>query len=230
MSDSSEHVNGNVQVIGSELAQRMLKRHLQNLAAKLKAGEVLKPNELNLIRDMAEVDEEKSPRWAKNKVELANALGVNRKSIDRWWQEQGHPEPASDGRHDVEAWKEWAAEHGHKFDDAPSLQTLKARALHAQIAILEQKLAIQRREFVSVSEVESIGASLGAAIRKVVTGLHLQAPNLAGTTVEEAEKVLIEIEDDLIRQLQSLGAEIEKLKESKVEDDEDEQREEAEGP
>ena len=60
--------------------------------------------------------EERLSTWAKNQTELAEAIGCNRKSIQRWLKE-AHPDcpgQTSDGRYNITLWKLFVESVGKK--------------------------------------------------------------------------------------------------------------------
>jgi hypothetical protein len=77
------------------------------------------------------------------------------------------------------------------------------RAQHVvlQNAKLKVELRQLKRELIPADEVASVGAELGAAIRKVVTRLHRTAPSLEGQPVATIEARLKEEEDEILKQL-----------------------------
>ena len=80
------------------------------------------------------------------------------------------------------------------------------RAQHVvlQNAKLKVELRQLKRELIPADEVASVGAELGAAIRKVVTRLHRTAPSLEGQPVATIEARLKEEEDEILKQLHTI--------------------------
>jgi len=200
----------------ADVGRRIIRQNLVNLAKKLQAGGTLSTAELALVREAVGggADVVATSGWAKNQVELAAALGVERKTVQRWMKEDGAPSARSDGRYLVAEWSRWCAEKGKKLneDDGESQTELRAKQMALQNRKLELQLQILVREYVSVAEVESIGARLGAAVRKVVTSLHLLAPSVAGMDVAECAALLRAKEDEIMDQFQQLADGIEQLK------------------
>jgi hypothetical protein len=81
---------------------------------------------------------------------------------------------------------------------------LRTRQILLKNERLETQLAILRGEHVPAVEVERWGAELGAAIRKVVSQIHLIAPSVVGMSVAAAEARLKDLEDELLQQLHVL--------------------------
>jgi hypothetical protein len=199
-------------------ATKLLKLELRNLRRKVLNGQTLNQAERAILTSIAQGAEQSGAPdlrdgHVRNKVDLAAALGVNRKTIDRWFEEESHPIAHPDGRHSISEWREWCQQHGKRIGDGtPSQAQLKARQLVLQNRLLEDKIAVNKRELVLVSETEIIGASLATAIRKEITSLHLLAPALVGCTVNEIQEILKEKEVDIIEQLHVLASSLEEMK------------------
>lgn len=197
-------------------AKNILAANLSNLSKKVAKGKVLSGKEFNLVQSVAiDGTTAVSQEFAKNKVELAAALGVNRRTINNWVKIPGNPGTRPNGRYCVSEWREFKQKHGRFGDDqADEFDQPQLRAKN--LLLQNQKLGIQvaalRNEFVPFSDVERWGADLGAAIRKVVTQIHLIAPNLSGITVPEIEERLKESEQEILQQLHTLGEKIDDWK------------------
>lgn len=200
-------------------AASLLLKEQEALKRKVKAGRVLNASERAILSQIASTSEGTSApeTWAKNKVELASALGVNRKTVDRWFEEPDHPEAISNGRYNIAEWKTWAEAHGKKLGDpAPSQAALKARQLLLQNQLLQDKIDVNRRKLVQVDDVLKMGAGLAAAVRKVAATLPSMAQSLVGCELHEIEKLLTQKEDEIVDQLLSLKDEIADLQEQEV--------------
>lgn len=188
----------------SEQAGLLLKADFANLALKVKQGKTLSASERNLLQSTLAGDKPSGIEFAKNAIELADLLGVDRRTISRWRKIEGNPGVQPDGRYHVPSWREFKL--NRQGDDEGLSQTqLKARQILLQNQKLEIQIAILKREFMPVAEVEKIGGELGQAIRKVVSQIHLCAPTVVGVSVAEAEARLKEIEDEILQQLHLLG-------------------------
>ena len=199
-------------------AAALLLKEQEALKKKVKAGRVLTASERAIVSQIASTsDAPKSEVWAKNKVELASALGVNRKTIERWFEEPDHPEAASNGRYNIAEWKTWAEAHGKKLGDpAPSQAALKARQLLLQNQLLQDKIDVNRKNLVRVDDVVKMGASLAAAVRKVAASLPSMAQSLVGCELREIEKLLTQKEDEIVDQLLTLNEDMVSLQEQEV--------------
>ncbi len=146
--------------------------------------------------------------FAQSAVELADLLGIDRRTISRWRKIEGNPGVQPDGRYHVPSWRAFkVSRQGEDGEPAEEFSPtrLRARQVLLQNQKLEIQIAVLKREFMPVAEIEKWGGELGAAIRKVVSQIHLCAPSVVGVSVAEAEARLKEIEDEILAQLHSLG-------------------------
>ena len=192
---------------------KLLKQELKNIEKKIADGKTLTSEERRILSSVSSGGKSSDPLYAKSQVELAQFLNVTRQTLNIWLKEDGNPGVSSDGRFDVAAWREWAAKNGKRGQDGLNAVVLKAKNLLLQNDKLEFQLNILRREYVPVSDVVRVGAELGAAIRKVVAGLHMIAPSVVGMTVIECEAYLKEKETEIISQLHQLDASVATMKE-----------------
>jgi hypothetical protein len=201
--------------------KKLFKANLANITKKVVRGQTLSRQEL-LILEEAQRDgggggdagaKPNEPTFAKNQVELARFLGVDRKTVQRWVKEDDAPIPRPNGQYHIGDWRAWATERGRKpSDNTPSQTALKASNLLLQNRKLEIQLKILAKEYVPVADVKTLGARLGSAVRKVVTSLHRMAPEIAGMNVQEAEALLKQKEDEIMEQFQMIDAGVEELK------------------
>ena len=195
----------------AEQAAILLKRDLRNLAKKVQQGKTLSASERNLLQSTLSGETPSPDEYAKNAVQLAAILGVDRKSVQRWRKIDGNPGVRPDGRYHVPSWRAWklARQGDGSEGEELSQSILRARQIVLQNQKLEFQLAFLRREYVPASDVEKWGATLGSAIRKVIATLHLCAPSVVGLSVAEAEARLKEVEDEALQQLHLLNESIE---------------------
>lgn len=139
-----------------DIARRLLNRDLSNLIRRVQGGGKLSRQERAMLQSMAVGTEAASaPASAANFVELAAILGVTRQAVHSWKRMKGAPEPASNGLHDVAAWREFMRAKGLKGGEPVSdIETsLKARKLLAEVEERELRLAVRRGELIEVEKV-----------------------------------------------------------------------------
>lgn len=218
MSEDAISENTRAPVSPEEIARKLLVHNLRNLAAKIKSGLTLTPAELATLRATANKPAGGEEGYAKNWVELAAALGVDRRTMQNWRDRfDDYPRPRADGRHDIAAWRAWARAKRLRVSEGDETE-LRMRNLALHNLKLETQINILRKSFVARDQVERVGASLGMAIRKAVSMVHLNAPDFVGLSLEEADRRLRELEDDIIAQLNHLDEQLDTLSETTPEE------------
>lgn len=209
--------------ISSDQAEKLLKLEVANITKKLASGRTLSGQERAILQSIAiGKPSADTPGLARNQVELADALGVTRQTINVWLKESGCPGAESNGTYVVSKWLDWARNTNKKANIVEDEASLRANNLLLQNEHLETKIAILNREFIPASDVEEIGSRLAAAIRKVVCSLHLSAPSLVGRSVQELDAFLKDKEDEIISQLHILETGIDDLKDGDSAEEEEE--------
>jgi hypothetical protein len=211
MPDAPEAANPPPVSLTAEQAAILLKGDLRNLAKKVQQGKTLSASERNLLQSALAGEAPSADEFAKNGVHIAAILGVDRKTVQRWRKIDGNPGVRPDGRYHVPSWRAWKLVRQGDAGEGEELSQsiLRARQILLQNQKLEFQLAVLRREYVPASDVEKWGATLGSAIRKVISTLHLGAPSVVGLSVAEAEARLKEVEDEALQQLHLLNESIE---------------------
>jgi hypothetical protein len=186
-------------------AAKVLKQDLKNLSRKVAAGKTLTATERALVQGLAEgIDESDAKAFAANQVELADALGVTRKSVQRWIKE-GAPPAQSNGLWNVAEWRAWGKAKGKQFteeDSGPSKAQQEARRLLLQNEKLEIELSIMRREYMHVDEFRVLISSLVAEARKILLAMpNSLPPQLAGLTEAQMSKRLRDEVDTIMFKL-----------------------------
>lgn len=199
------------EVTAEEVASALLKNRLGQIAKKVRNGEEISREDQKLLQDVAS-GKSGGGGFAKNYVELANTLGVSRRTIHNWTKSNTDcPVPRPDGRHSITEWRAWIEKHGLDSEVEESPAALKARMLILQTERLQLQVSIIKRDFVPRSEVETAGAQLGTAMRRVITQIHLRAPDFAGRTTDECDRLLREVEDEVLEQLHLIPRQMKEL-------------------
>lgn len=137
--------------------------------------------------------EERLSVWARNQVELAAALGCDRKSIQRWLKagDEECPGKTSDGRYNVTLWRLWVEKKGKK--PAARLGKDKGALEIENIALRNEKLeienAVRRGELLHVDEAcKVLTEMMGAFVMRMRGMKHTLGPQVIGVPVSEATK------------------------------------------
>lgn len=188
--------------VSPEIASKLLKRDFTNLVARVQKGGKLTRAERAMLQSMAS-GTGASPATAASYVELAAILGVSRQSLSTWKKRKGAPKPASNGLHDVVAWREYMQAHdlkGTGVSESPDIESaLKARKLLAEVEERELRLAIRRGDYVAVEEVRQTWTELVAQATAMLRKKFEQElpPILSGLDAtgiqEEARRAIDEV-------------------------------------
>lgn len=90
-----------------EQARIILKSDLANIVRKVKAGKTLSASERALLATARAGGKPTSARFVSTRAELAEAIGVSRRSVARWLKLPGNPKAQPDGRYEVaEGWQQ----------------------------------------------------------------------------------------------------------------------------
>lgn len=141
--------------IPPEIARKLLNRDFANLAQRVQRGGKLNRAERAMLQGMA-ASAGHTPTVAENYAELAKALGVARRTLQNWRKRKDAPKPAANGFHEVAAWREFMQRHGLEGDPAATdaESALRARKLLAEVEERELRLAVKKREYVALTEVQ----------------------------------------------------------------------------
>ena len=193
---------------GAEVASKILKKNLLNIIRKVSDGKTLSSMELSQIQGLADGGDSGDGQqgWAKNQVELAEILGVERKTIQRWLKIKGCPQARSDGRYNIPEFREWASKTGRKvadegYDD-DERSKLEVRRLRTICERLDLELEVARGTYTANDSVSRDVFRLVATAKKVLEQMpSTLAPQVVGLTVAEAEKRIRHQVDEAIRKL-----------------------------
>jgi len=137
-----------------QAARKVLDKEFENLIRKVASGKTLTAAERARIEARAAGSQD-STAHAKNLVELAQLLGVTRRTLTTWRKQPGAPQPEPNGQHDVAAWRAFVRSRGLTGGGEPvhNQEALKARKLLAEIEERELRLAIRQGTVVSIESV-----------------------------------------------------------------------------
>lgn len=167
-----------------QAAKKVLDKDFENLIRKVASGRNLTTAERALIEARAS-GSTNSTAYAKTTVELAEVLGVNRRTINLWRKMEGAPKPIANGQHDVSAWREFVRLNGLKGGKeltGANQEALKARRLLVDIEERELRLAIKRETVVSLDSVRQEWITKVARARSLLESRFLNElpPILSG--------------------------------------------------
>ncbi len=113
------------------IGQKILSKDLENIVKKVASGKTLTTAERALIE--SEYGKSgNSKTYADSIVELADILGVSRRTIGNWRKIKGAPKVSSNGKHNIAKWRTFISNNGLKEPDTPDEEELKSRKLLAE--------------------------------------------------------------------------------------------------
>ena len=187
-----------------DIARKLLSRDFANLVGRVQKGGKLTRAERAMLQSMAS-GAGASPATAASYVELAAVLGVTRQTLHAWKKRKDSPKPASNGLHEVAAWREFMRRHDLKggepgtVEAADAESALKARKLLAEVEERELRLGIRRGDYVAVAEVRQTWTELVAQAAAMLRKKFEQElpPILSGLDAtgiqEEARRAIDEV-------------------------------------
>jgi len=144
-----------------DVARKLLHKDLANLVKRVHEGKKLTRAERAMLQNSAGATEpsapDNAPSHARTYVELASILGVTRQAIGQWRKRTDAPQPAANGLHEVEAWREFMRRHQLKGSEPPVTDeetSLKARKLLAEVEDRELKVAVRKELYVPIDLVK----------------------------------------------------------------------------
>lgn len=164
--------------IDSKLAQKVLDADLANMAQRVKDGKPLTSNQRAHFLQATGQMPLPATGLAKNKVELANILGVARQTIYKWTKLDDAPSPNPDGTHNIADWlafiklrnlKGAAAEEGG--------MDLRDRKMLGQCLKIEAELEILKGNWIPKHLIQQFMEDVFTACRSKI--LHSQMDNQA---------------------------------------------------
>lgn len=154
------------------LKNRILEANLQNIAKKVAAGKTLTSSERALI-EVQNGESEISKTYAESIVELAEILGVSRRTIGNWRKIKGSPKPTANGKHNISKWRQFIKKNGLKEADTPEDELLKSRKLLAEVKQAEIKLKVMEGTYVPIEKVREVWTMHIGQIRNILESRFL---------------------------------------------------------
>lgn len=130
--------------LSPEQARKLLEANSILLVKKVvKEKKPLSSQEIALLQAASRLPAEDKV-WAKTQVELADVLGVERKTIQRWLKIDGNPGARSNGSYAVAEWRTWRVSRRGGEDDTPDQTKARAEQLLLQNERLRYKIGREK--------------------------------------------------------------------------------------
>lgn len=175
---------------------------LANIYKKIGEGKTPTAREQSILDTHTVRRNPSTPTFAKNQVELAKIIGIDRKTIQRWRKDPTFPKPRSDNRYSVKEVVEWKEEHGSTAGDLVSKESAQVRSIMLQNEKLEIQVGILKGEYTPNVDIDQqVSEMVQQAKRELLALPASLAPQVIGQTVAEAEKI---IKQSIVEALKSL--------------------------
>lgn len=189
-----------------ENRQKIEAQQVRKVVEKSMAGGILTKREEEILDRATETlpaEGTQVAKYAKNQTDLANAIGVDRKTIQRWRKDGSFPKPKPDGRYDITEVIRWKEYNGSKGGDLVSKESEQIKSLVLANEKLELQLGILRGEYTKNTIIEEeIARVVQEAKRQMMSMPSSLAPLVVGQNVAEAERI---IKEAVLETLQSLS-------------------------
>ena len=201
-----------------DIAERLLRADLANIVKKVRSGKPLTAQERRTLTNSASGEAPAPTDFVKNYVDLAEVLGVTRRTLQDWRKMKGAPVARSNGEHEVEAWRAFQRKIGGKGapqpedpesdKDLPSEPILKRRKLLLFCLEKEMQLAEKRGELVEISLVRETWSKKCAAANSLLRKrLENELPSeLEGMEAAGIYEALVAVVDEFNEAMKAGGS------------------------
>jgi predicted DNA-binding protein YlxM (UPF0122 family) len=173
-------------------ADKVKQANIRNLIKKVQAGGILTDRQMEAIDEYTEdVSLSSKGTFAKNQSELADVLGVNRKTIQRWKKDPTFPKTRPDGRYHIREIVDWKEAHGASAGDLHSKESVQVKSLILQNEKLEIQVGILKGEYTPNVDIDQqVSEMVHQAKRELLSLPSSLAPQVVGQSIAEAEKIM----------------------------------------
>ena len=179
------------------------KKEKANIIKKLEQGHTLTESQRLIIYG----NQTETNRYAKNQTELAEFLGVDRKTIQRWRKENNFPTAMADGRWDVIAVRNWRENSRNSSDvsvEDMSKAEGEARRVWLQVEKLEHEIEVSKGNFITVDEAKAEISRMCSIARGILLSIpDTIAPLIIGLSAIDAQEKLRKEIDHALEQISS---------------------------
>ena len=154
------------------IGQRILSKDLENIVKKVASGKTLTSAERALIESEYGKNDTTKP-YADSVVELADILGVTRRTIGNWRKIKGSPKASPNGKHNIAKWREFVRKNNLKEADSPEDEELKTRKLLAEVRQAEIKLKVIEGTYVPIEKVREVWTIHIGQVRQILESRFL---------------------------------------------------------
>lgn len=190
-------------MITEEQQSAINQKIIANIYKKISEGKTPSSREMAIL-DAHTVSKktETVATFAKNQTDLANIIGVDRKTIQRWRQDPTFPKPRADNRYSVKEVVEWKEEQGSNAGNLVSKESAQVQSILLQNEKLEIQVGILKGEYTPNVDIDQqVSEMVQQAKRELLALPSSLAPQVIGQSIAEAEKI---IKQSIVEALKSL--------------------------
>jgi len=183
---------------------KLLQADLDAITLKVSLGKPLTEPEIRRLKASAAaavenkgqtpipgVEDDAGPKWVESQIDLAKALGVERRTIQRHLKSDGNPGRLPDGRYNLHEWRAWLRYNGKKGGKSLDKNSLECKRIVLDIERREFELGVERAKFSLNADIEQWFGEFAYTMRQLLDALPGQlAPDVVALTIPEAETLI----------------------------------------
>lgn len=179
-------------LITEEQREAIRKNELRTILSKQQEGKPLSKADNDFLDKVTiRANSVASGAYVKNQVELAKAIGVDRKTLWRWKKNPTFPEARADGRYNIQEVVQWKEKHGETAGNLISKESEQVKSIQLHNEKLELQIGILKGDYTPNSELsQQVTEMIISAKRQLLSLPSSLAPQVVGENVASAERIL----------------------------------------
>jgi hypothetical protein len=190
-------------LITEEQRKAIYKNELRAILAKQQEGKTLtKADKDTLDKLTVKSKSGAGGTYVSSQVKLAEAIGVDRKTLWRWKKNPSFPKARADGRYNVQEVVQWKEANGEQAGDLVSKESEQVKSIQLQNEKLGIQIGILKGDYTPNNELTSeITEMILSAKRQLLTLPSSLAPQVIGESTAQAEKIIKEAINGALKSL-----------------------------
>jgi len=190
-------------LLTAEQNKALQQKVVNNIFAKIRDGKTPTQMEMSMLDKFTASNEKRlNGTYAKNQSELADAIGVDRKTIQRWKKDPTFPKSKPDGRFLVADVIEWKDAMGKQAGDLTSKESAQVKSILLQNEKLEIQLGILKGDYTPNEDIDAFVSEMVQNAKRELLALPASlAPQVVGQSIANAEKIIKQSIADALKAL-----------------------------
>lgn len=190
-------------LLTAEQNKALQQKVVNNIFAKIRDGKTPTQMEMSMLDKFTASNEKRlNGTYAKNQSELADAIGVDRKTIQRWKKDPTFPKSKPDGRFLVADVIEWKDAMGKQAGDLTSKESAQVKSILLQNEKLEIQLGILKGDYTPNEDIDAFVSEMVQNAKRELLALPASlAPQVVGQSIANAEKIIKQSITDALKAL-----------------------------